>query len=231
MEHPFTWYSLLPYPLSLLPENIFTALLVMIVLVALALRFRVALSKAPDPAIPEERLGARNVLETIMDLVVGLSDSIMGHHGRKYASLFVSLFIFILFSNFFGLIPGFAPPTSYFFTNLGLGLVSFCAYHYFGLREHGPSYFKQFLGPMLLLAPLFIVIELASHLFRPISLAIRLFGNMFGDHLVLEIFTNLTKIGIPVLFYILGALVSVIQAAVFTILSVIYVAMAISHEH
>jgi F-type H+-transporting ATPase subunit a len=84
---------------------------------------------------------------------------------------------------------------------------------------------------MIFLAPLFILIELASHIFRPISLSIRLFGNMFGDHLVLEIFTGLTKLVIPVLFYILGTLVSVIQAAVFTILSIIYVAMAISHEH
>jgi len=99
------------------------------------------------------------------------------------------------------------------------------------VRENGLHYFKQFMGPMICLAPLFILIELSSHIFRPISLSIRLFGNMFGDHLVLEIFTGLTKFVIPVLFYILGTLVSVIQAAVFTILSIIYVAMAISHEH
>ncbi len=66
---------------------------------------------------------------------------------------------------------------------------------------------------------------------RPVSLGLRLFGNMFGDHLVVEIFTELTYVVIPVLFYLLGALVSVIQAFVFTLLSVIYVAMAISHEH
>lgn len=127
--------------------------------------------------------------------------------------------------------PGFSPPTSSFFINLGLGLVVFVAYHYFGVREHGPKYFKQFMGPMVFLAPLFILIEVFSHAFRPISLSIRLYGNMFGDHLVLEIFSDLTKVVIPVLFYILGALVSVIQASVFTILTIIYVAMAISHEH
>ncbi len=160
-----------------------------------------------------------------------LSDGIIGKEGRKYVPLFGSLFIFILLANILGLVPGFAPPTSNFFTNLGLGLVVFVAYNYFGVREHGAKYFKQFMGPMLLLAPLFILIEFFSHVFRPISLSIRLFGNMFGDHLVLEIFSELTKVVIPVVFYILGALVSVIQAAVFTILSVIYVAMAISHEH
>jgi F-type H+-transporting ATPase subunit a len=170
-------------------------------------------------------------MEFLVEIVVGLSDSIIGKKGRKYVPLFGSLFLFILIANFFGLIPGIVPPTSSFFVNLGMGLVVFVAYNYFGVRENGAHYFKQFMGPMLLLAPLFILIEFFSHIFRPISLSIRLFGNMFGDHLVLEIFSNLTKLVIPVAFYILGSLVSVIQAAVFTILSVIYVAMAISHEH
>ena len=231
MEHAFTWYSLAPYPLSQLPEHTVTAWLVMILLLCLALRFKSALATAQDPVVPDEKFSVRNVLEVLMDVVIGLSDSIIGHHGRKYGSLFVSFFLFILFSNFLGLIPGFVPPTSVFWTNLGLGLVSFFAYHYFGVRANGPGYFKQFLGPMLLLSWLFVLIEVFSHLFRPISLAIRLYGNMSGDHLVLEIFTNLTKVGIPVVFYILGSLVSVVQAAVFTILSIIYVAMAISHEH
>jgi F-type H+-transporting ATPase subunit a len=235
MDHPFTWYSslhpYLPYPLSLLGEPNFTALVVMIVLVALAYGFRRAVTRAKDPAIPEERLSLRNVMELLVEIVVGLSDSIIGKKGRKYVPLFGSLFLFILLANFFGLIPGFTPPTSSFYSNLGMGLVVFVAYHYFGVREHGLGYFKQFMGPVLFLAPLFLVIELFSHLFRPISLSIRLYGNMFGDHLVLEIFSNLTKIVIPVVFYILGSLVSVIQAAVFTILSVIYVAMAVSHEH
>jgi F-type H+-transporting ATPase subunit a len=235
MEHPFTWYSslqpFLPYPLSLLPEPSFTALLVMLLLIGLALRFRRSLRRASDPVVPEEQLSVRNALELLVEIVVGLSDNIIGKKGRRYASLFASLFIFILTANFLGLVPGFAPPTSSFYSNLGLGLVVFVSYNYFGAREHGMGYFKQFMGPMLLLAPLFILIEFFSHIFRPISLSIRLFGNMFGDHLVLEIFSELTKVVIPVAFYLLGALVSVIQAAVFTILSVIYVAMAISHEH
>ncbi len=235
MDHPFTWYSslhpYLPYPLSLLGEPNFTALVVMIVLVALAYGFRRAVTRAKDPAIPEERLSLRNVMELLVEIVVGLSDGIIGKKGRKYVPLFGSLFLFILLANFFGLIPGFTPPTSSFYSNFGMGLVVFVAYHYFGVREHGLGYFKQFIGPVLFLAPLFLVIELFSHVFRPISLSIRLYGNMFGDHLVLEIFSNLTKIVIPVVFYILGSLVSVIQAAVFTILSVIYVAMAVSHEH
>jgi F-type H+-transporting ATPase subunit a len=231
MEHPFTWYSLLPYPISNIAEPNVTAVVVALVLIGLALAFRRSLRAANDPIIPEEGITVRNAMEVLVEIVVGLSDSIIGKKGRKYVPLFGSLFLFILIGNFFGLIPGITPPTSSFFSNLGMGLVVFVAYHYFGVRENGGRYFKQFMGPMLLLAPLFILIEFFSHVFRPISLSIRLFGNMFGDHLVLEIFSNLTKLVIPVAFYILGSLVSVIQAAVFTILTVIYVAMAISHEH
>jgi F-type H+-transporting ATPase subunit a len=87
------------------------------------------------------------------------------------------------------------------------------------------------MGPVLFLAPLFVILEGVSHLVRPVSLGLRLFGNMFGDHLAVEIFTDLSKIGVPVIFYLLGTLVSVIQAFVFTLLSVIYVAMAVSHDH
>ena len=231
MEHPFMWYDILPSPLRVFPQHTFTALLVMAVLLVLACRARRALSQSADPVVPEEGVSARNVLELLVELVVGLSDSIIGVKGREYIHLFGSFFIFILAANLFGLLPGFSPPTNNLNTTLGLGLVSFCAYHYFGMREHGAGYIKQFLGPMMILAPFFLVLEGISHLVRPFSLALRLFGNMFGDHLVVEIFTDLTKVGVPVLFYILGALVSVIQAFVFTLLSVIYVAMAVSHEH
>ncbi len=231
MEHPFMWYDILPSPLRLLPQHTFTALLVMVLLLVLACLARRSLSQSADPVVPEDGVSIRNVFELLVELIVGLSDGIIGLKGRKYVHLFGSFFIFILTANLFGLLPGFSPPTNNLNTTLGLGLVSFCAYHYFGMREHGAGYIKQFLGPMLVLAPFFLVLEGISHLVRPFSLALRLFGNMFGDHLVVEIFTDLTKVGVPVLFYILGALVSVIQAFVFTLLSVIYVAMAISHEH
>jgi F-type H+-transporting ATPase subunit a len=234
MEHPFTWHSFLLsffHQLDFLPEPTFMALVVVLIVLALSFGFRRAVLNAVDPTVPEDRLGSRNIMEMAVELVVSLSDSIIGQKGRQYVPLFGSLFIFILASNLLGLVPGFTPPTSFFFTNLALGLVVFVAYNYWGVRANGLHYLKQFMGPTIFLAPLFILIELSSHIFRPISLSIRLFGNMFGDHLVLEIFTGLTKVVIPVAFYILGTLVSVIQAAVFTILSIIYVAMAISHEH
>ncbi|HEV8344430.1 MAG TPA: FoF1 ATP synthase subunit a [Candidatus Binatia bacterium] len=250
MEHPFTWYSILPYPFSLLPEHSLTALLAMVVILLLAYIARRSMARSQDSVIPEEGISVRNLMEFLLGLVVSLSDSVIGKKGRKYVSLFGSFFLFILFANLLGLIPGFSPPTSNLNTTLGLALVSFGAYNFFGFKENGLGYIKQFTGPMtslpstrskimsLLFLPVlllsilfFFVLEGSSHLFRPVSLSLRLFGNMFGDHQVLEAFIELTKIVIPVLFYILGALVSVIQAFVFTVLSVIYVALAISHEH
>ncbi len=250
MEHPFVWYDLLPAALRFIPQHTFTALVVMVLLVILAGLARRALLRSKDPVIPEEGLSLRNLSELLVEFVVGLSDSIIGRKGRQYVHLFGSFFIFILTANLFGLIPGFSPPTSNLNTTLGLGIISFLAYNLFGVREHGAGYVKQFIGPMaslpssskkilsLLFAPIlivsilfFTVLESISHLVRPVSLSLRLFGNMFGDHLVVEIFTDLTKVGIPVAFYLLGALVSLIQAFVFTLLSVIYVAMAVSHEH
>ncbi|MFQ5918361.1 MAG: F0F1 ATP synthase subunit A [Candidatus Binatia bacterium] len=250
MEHPFTWHSSLPYPLSLVPQHTFTALLVMVLLVVVGYMGRRSLLRAKDPVIPDEGLSLRNLLELLVEFVVDLSDSIIGKGGRRYVHFFGSFFIFILTANLIGLVPGFSPPTNNFNVTLGLGLTSFVAYNYFGFREHGSAYIQQFIGPMtslpstgrrimgFLFAPILVIsvlfffaLESISHLVRPLSLGLRLFGNMFGDHLVVEIFTELTYVVIPVLFYLLGALVSVIQAFVFTLLSVIYVAMAISHEH
>jgi len=227
VEHPFTWDLLVP----LLPQHVFFGLVVVILLMMGGIWARLALSRAEDPVIPDAGLSLRNILELVVSLIITLSDGIVGKKGRKYIPLFGSFFCFILISNLSGLLPGFSPPTSNLNTTLGLGLISFAAYNYFGLREHGVGYIRQFMGPVLFLAPFFIILELVSHLVRPVSLGLRLFGNMFGDHLVIEIFTDLTKVVVPVVFYMLGTLVSVIQASVFTILSIIYVAMAVSHEH
>ncbi len=233
MEHPFTWYDYFVQSTALgaLPQHTFTALLVTCLLIIMAFLARRSLSRADNAVVPDGGLSLRNIVEILVEFMVGLVDSIIGKKGRKYLPLFGSFFFFILTANLMGLIPGFSPPTSNLNTTLGLGIVSFCAYNYFGARAHGAGYLKHFMGPVLFLAPLFVILEGVSHLVRPVSLGLRLFGNMFGDHLAVEIFTDLSKIGVPVIFYLLGTLVSVIQAFVFTLLSVIYVAMAVSHDH
>src|SRR6185436_19076697 len=225
MEHGFTWLGSLG-----LPDAIATSLLVatLLILFALAARARLASANAVEP---EDGVTVRNVAETFVEAMQGLAEGVIGHGSEKYVPLLATFFAFILIANLLGLVPGFSPPTSDFNITFALGLVSFVAYNYYGARAHGVGYAKQFLGPMLLLAPLMLLVEIFSHAFRPISLGIRLFANMFADHKVVEMFTNLTKVGVPVIFYLLGSFVSVVQAFVFTMLSAIYIALAISHDH
>jgi len=250
MEHPFTWHNLLPESWQqILPQHTFFALVAGLMLILFAWRARGMLARSANPEIPAEELGARNIAELLVQLVVSQSDAIIGPVGRKYVPFFGSFFFFILISNLSGLVPGFAPPTGNLNTTLGLALCSFIGYNVIGVREQGVSYFKHFVGPMtslpgqswlaklafvpvlLLSVMFFFILEAFSHGFRPVSLSLRLFGNMMGDHQVIEAFVNLTKLVVPVAFYLLGTLVSVIQAFVFTLLSMIYVALAISHGH
>lgn len=230
MEHGFAWIQLVPV-LSSLPSHFATSLVVVAGIVVFAWRARRGQDAAADPEVPDGRATARDALEMITTFIADLAEGMIGHEGRKYTPFFASFFVYILFANLIGLIPGFAPPTGSLNTTFGLGVVSFVAYNYYGLRAHGAGYLKQFMGPLVWLAPLMVLIELFSHVFRPVSLALRLFGNMFADHLVLGIFTDLTKIVVPAAFYLLGAFVCVVQAFVFTVLSMVYVALAVSHEH
>jgi F-type H+-transporting ATPase subunit a len=230
MEHGFNWVGAIP-GLGALPNHSVTATLVAVLVLAIAWMARQQLAAASDPLVPSGRPSARELFEVITSFVDDMSNGMMGRHGREFVPLLAAMFTFILFANLIGLLPGFTPPTDNFATTFGLGLVSFLAYNYFGFREHGIGYLKHFVGPVLWLAPLMILVEGLSHVFRPISLAIRLFGNMFADHLVLGIFTDLTKAVIPVAFYVLGAFVCVVQAFVFTVLSTVYIASAVAHDH
>lgn len=251
MEHAFTWYDLLPHTLQeLIPQHTFFAILIGLFLLLFAVRAKAVLARARDPLIPDEELGTRNLAELLVGFIVSQSDAIIGKKGRTYVPYFGCFFFFILCANLSGLLPGFSPPTSNLNTTLGLALVSFIGYNIIGVREQGGAYFKEFVGPMtsipasknvfskvafvlllLLSGTFFFILESISHLFRPVSLSLRLYGNMMGDHTVIEVFIELTKIVVPVVFFLLGTLVSVIQAFVFTLLSMIYVALAVTHGH
>jgi F-type H+-transporting ATPase subunit a len=229
MEHGFTWIGNLSH--LGVPEVILTSLFVSSLLVVFALIANRRLASAAASNEPEDGFTVRNVAEAFVEGMQGLAEGVIGHGAEKYVPLLATFFAFILVSNLLGLVPGFVPPTSDFNITFGLGLVSFAAYNYYGARAHGAGYVKQFLGPMLLLAPLMLLVEIFSHAFRPISLGIRLFANIFADHQVVSIFTDLTKVGVPVIFYLLGTFVAVVQAFVFTMLTAIYIALAISHDH
>ena len=148
----------------------------------------------------------------------------------KYLPFVGSLAFFIFFSNALALLPGFSPPTDTLKTNLALALLVFLATHYFGVKEQGLKYFKHFLGPIPWLIPLMLPIELISHIARPVSLSMRLMGNMASDHKVVATFTTLVPLLVPVPFLILGTLVVVVQTLVFCLLSMVYISMAVAHE-
>jgi F-type H+-transporting ATPase subunit a len=227
MEHePFTWLGALG-----LPEKIATAGLVAGILIVFGAIVHGKLAATEKAIDPEDGVTRRNIAEVFVEAISGLAEGVIGHGSERYVPLLAAFFIFILLSNLIGLVPGFSPPTSDFNITFALGVVAFVAYHVAGVREHGGKYVKQFLGPVIYLAPLMFVVEIFSNLFRPVSLGIRLFANMLADHQVVEIFTGLTFVVVPVVFYVLGAFVAVVQAFVFTMLSAIYIALAVSHDH
>ena len=211
--------------------HVFYALLSSLLFVLFIFLGHQALQKSKKAHVPEGLFNIKAFFEIFVEQMAALSDSIVGEKGRPMLPLFCFFFLFIWIQNLLGLIPGFLPPTQNLNTTLALGVLSFIAYNFYGFKEHGWSYLKQFLGPVMLLAPLFIFIELFSHLFRTVSLGFRLFGNMLGDHIVIGIFLDLSPFFIPIIFYFLGLFVCTLQAFVFTILSMVYVSLAISHDH
>lgn len=211
--------------------HIATAAITGVALIGIAFLGRMALGNGETAYAPASRFSVKGFFEIVSEFIVGLSEMVIGEQGRKFAPFFASIFFYIWINNFVGLLPGMTPATDNMNTTLALGIFSFIAYNYYGLRENGLSYLKHFLGPVLLMAPLMLVIEIISHLIRPMSLGLRLYGNMVGDHTVLGIFLDLVPYGVPAIFYGLGVFVATMQAFVFTMLSMIYVSMAIAHDH
>jgi len=230
MEHSTTWISLIP-GVNRLPEHVATSLVVLVLLALAGQAVKRAIQRSTNPLVPDSRLSIRNICEIIIESALGILKGILGDQAVTHLPLVGTLFFFILTCNLLGVLPGFLPPTSNINTNAAMALIVFIAYNYYGFREHGASYLKQFAGPIAWLAPLMFVIELFSHAFRPFSLSVRLFGNIFGDHVVLSIFSDLVPALVPVAFLILGMAVALIQAFIFSILSSVYIALAISHEH
>jgi F-type H+-transporting ATPase subunit a len=226
----FNWTQLIP---GVAHEHVHIATLLVssLLLIGLAILGRIALGYGEAAFEPAKTFGLKAIFETLIEFIVGLVDMVIGEQARSLAPMFAAIFFFIWFNNLLGLIPGMTPATDNFNTTVAMGIFSFLIYNYLGFKEHGIGYLKHFLGPVIFMAPLMLVIEIVSHVVRPFSLGLRLQGNMVGDHTVLSIFLNLAPYGIPVIFYGLGIFVSTMQAFVFTMLTMIYVSMAIAHDH
>ena len=217
---------------SRIPQVLIGTWIVMAILLVFGFLARSALASAEDPLVPDEGVSLRSVAEVSVEWFDGfVRDVLETHHYRELVPFFGTLFFFILACNFFGLIPGMEPPTGDSDLTFGLGAIVFCFFVYQGLSHGASAYLRNDLvGPVWWLFPLMIPINLADNLFRPFSLGIRLYANMFADHTVLRIFTDLTKLVVPLAFYALGSIVCIIQAIIFVVLAMSYVRLATSHE-
>lgn len=208
------------------------AFLVGIVLLVCAWRYR-RWAQQPEAITPSEKLQLPTLIHLLLEILHRYMAEVVGDEKqvRLYFPLGAGIFLYIMLSDLIGIIPGVEPPTSHMQMNLAIACTVFLATHYFGIRELGWGYVKQFTGNVWYLAPLMLPLEIVSHLVRPLSLTVRLLGNMFADHKVIAIFTFLFPLIIPIPFLFLGFLVSLIQALVFMTLSIIYFSLATSHEH
>ena len=185
------------------------------------------------PRLSSDRPGKlQHTFELVYDFLREQSDEQVGHDGHKYVAYFGTIFIFILFSNLIGVIPGMEAPTMVPSVPAGCAIATFFYYNIVGVQANGiVKYLAHFAGPMPLLAPLMIPIELVSHLARPLSLTIRLFANMYAGEQVTMVFLKLTFLFVPAIFMGLHVFVSFLQAYIFMLLTMMYVAGAVSHEH
>jgi F-type H+-transporting ATPase subunit a len=175
--------------------------------------------------------GVQHLAEMTQEFISEQSESIIGHGWEKFTSYLTALFLFILIANLMGLVPGLESPTANVTVPLGFALVTFLYYHYHGVRANGFSYIKQFLGPVWWLYPLLLPIEIISHCARVLSLTVRLYANMFAGDLLTLAFFSLVPVGIPLVFLGLHLGVAAIQAYVFTLLAMIYLSLAVAHDH
>jgi len=212
-----------------IPHFVSYAFLASVFLIVVALIVRSSLKLIPS--------GTQNVMELVVDAIMNLCEENIGHHWARPMFPFVATIgLFITVCNFFGLIPGFFCPTANINTNAAMAIPVFLATHIYGTRVHKVKYINHFLGPIRSVAalPLMIlmfIIEFIGHLARPLTLSVRLFGNMIAKHYLLAVLLLLAPAFIPTAILVLGVLVCIIQAFVFTLLSTLYLAGAVEEAH
>lgn len=200
-------------------------LLVVLGLIAYFIVVRMSLSVEKPGALQQ-------VAEMIHEGIGGQAEQVIGHGYQRFQAYVTCIFLFVLVNNLVGLIPGVSSPTSVLVVPLGLAIPTFLYYNFHGLREQGPvGYVKHFAGPIWWMAPLIFPIEIVSHLARIMSLTVRLYANMFAGDLLTLVFFSMIPLGIPVIFLGLHVFVSLIQAFVFMLLTMIYLSLAVAHDH
>ncbi len=239
MEHPILFINLLLAKLGIhVPAagqlHSFTDALLQphVTYTWVAILVLVGLSALAARSIKLVPTGGQNFFEMVLTGIEDFMIGITGEEGRFMFPLIASLGFFILVSNYLGMIPGFFSPTANINTTLACALIVVVMTHVLGVKFHGVKYVKHFMGPVWWLTPLIMPIELIGHIARVLSLSIRLFGNVFGEELVLGILFFLAGLYLaPLPMMFLGLFTGFIQAFIFCLLSMMYFAGAIEHAH
>jgi F-type H+-transporting ATPase subunit a len=229
---------------SAIPWVIQAAVLCGILMLLGGVLIRRKLAAEGGGVVPDEGVTLRNMLEVLVQALGDMARDLIGPEWRKYFPIVGTMFIFILVSNLLGLIPGVGGATSDANTTWAWAFISWLVYTWVGIAKHKHNYLVKFMGPSFfekemfgrtvhfrLLAPLIFVIELPLDLARILTLAVRLLANMFADHTVIAVWIGLVPIGIPAIFMGLGLIVSVLQAFIFSLLTMIYIGLALQEPH
>ena len=227
-----------------IPWVIQASVLSCLLLLAAGFSVRSRIAGADGGVLPDEGVTIRNLFEVIVEGLANLARDTMGEEWRRYFPIVGTIFFFILIANLLNLIPGIGGPTADINTTAAWAVISFLVYNYVGIRTHGFWYINQFLGPSFFtlhvggrhihvraLFWFFGPLEFVLHLARMLTLSVRLLANMFADHMVVTIFLGLVPLVVPAIFMGLGLMVAVLQAFVFTLLSMIYIGQALAEPH
>ncbi|MGE3191714.1 MAG: F0F1 ATP synthase subunit A [Vicinamibacterales bacterium] len=229
LEHPSPLVDLInallgPMGLHVPDYIVFCALIVLIVAgIGLAIRSQLSVENPGKLQI---------ILEDIVGFFVDQLENTIGHgKGVTYLPICGGIFVFILLGNLMGQVPGLGAPTSNINVPLGCALTVWVYYHLQGVKAQGiVSYLKHFAAPPgipVFLAPIMLPIEIISHLSRVLSLTLRLFGNIFGEHLVVLIIASIIPFIAPLPIQFLGLIVGPLQAFIFMVLTAIYLGGAV----
>lgn len=236
-------YGPLEHALGISPV-IQAAVLAIAILCLAGLLLRRQIAAAEGGVVPDEGVTLRNVTEVLVDGLASIAQTTMGDEWRRYFPIVGTIFAFILVSNLMGLVPGIGGATSDVNTTTAWAIISFGVYNAIGIKTHGFWYVNQFLGPSFFEATLFgkhihvrplffffFPLDIVLHLARILTLSVRLLANMFADHTVVAVWIGLIPVVIPAVFMALGLLVACLQALVFSLLTMIYIGMALEEPH
>lgn len=190
-----------------------------------------------EELLPPKKFNFFAFIELCWSVVASTLESTIGEHQwKKYVAVLGGTFFVLIVSNLSGVLPGFEPATASMGFTFAAAMLIFVYFNFYGFKEAGFDYVKHLAGPVIWIAPLMFVIEFVSLLSRPVSLSLRIFGNVSGDHFVFAIFSNLMKgiyipfVPVPAIFLAFGTFVACVQAFIFMTLSAVYIKLALDSK-